>query len=164
MARARATNDSEWVTSIRPSDVLFGRGSGPNDHEGNILFRKMVKERKSEYMSTNHRQTKSNIAHDIVNAVRARNGRFLKKAEPKDISRLGIPEGVDAWLCVDEPTILEKAKQALRQKEKARTVMRLQVFPTERSFHQSLMRCPLRCPQNQCLITTLLRAKQWILQ
>jgi len=107
--------DPEVVIHLFPNDVLFGRGSGPNDHEGNIRFRLLVGERKEEYMATNHRQTKANIARNIVNQVLALNGRFLKRLEAADAKRLGIPKGVDAWTPADEETIMEKAKQALRQ-------------------------------------------------
>jgi len=69
----------QYVTELRASDVLFGRGSGPNDHEGNVSFRALVLERKAEYMATNHRQTKAKIARDIVDIVYNANGRFLKK-------------------------------------------------------------------------------------
>lgn len=113
---SRKALPNEYVETPQPADVLFGRGSGPNDHEGNILFRSLVKERKAEYMATNHRQTKAEIAQDIVNHIRSRNGNFLKKAEPKDLKRLGLSEDSEVWCRVDEKTILEKAKQALRQK------------------------------------------------
>ena len=106
---------SEYVTELRDSDVLFGRGSGPNDHEGNIRFRQYVAARKAEYLSTNHRNTKAKIAREIVDLVISDNGRFLKKMEPEDLRRVGLPEGTDAWMGVDDDTIMEKAKQALRQ-------------------------------------------------
>ena len=104
-----------FITIINPNDVLFGRGSGPNDHEGNIRFRDLVGERKAEYMATNHRQTKAKIAREIVGRVIQKNGRFLKRVEPAEAKELGIPKGVEAWIAVDEETIMEKAKQALRQ-------------------------------------------------
>jgi hypothetical protein len=104
-----------FITQLHPNDVLFGRGSGPNDHEGNIRFRSLVQERKTEYMATNHRQTKSKIARDILGIVLQKNGRFLKKVEAAEAKRLGTPKGVDAWISVDEETVMEKAKQALRQ-------------------------------------------------
>mmetsp|Transcript_22850 Transcript_22850/g.49857 ORF Transcript_22850/g.49857 Transcript_22850/m.49857 type:complete len:461 (+) Transcript_22850:32-1414(+) len=105
----------EIVTKLGPYDVLFGRGSGPNDHEGNVRFRKLVAERKAEYMATNHRMTKAKIAREIVDAVFSQNGRFLKKIEADDARNIGIPDGVEAWTGVDDDTIMEKAKQALRQ-------------------------------------------------
>lgn len=105
----------EIITKLGPYDVLFGRGSGPNDHEGNIRFRKLVAERKAEYMATNHRMTKARIAREIVDTVLRENGRFLKKIEQEDAKVVGLPDGVDAWTGVDDETIMEKAKQALRQ-------------------------------------------------
>ena len=104
----------EFVTELNSHDVLFGRGSGPNDHEGNIRFRKLVAERKEEYMATNHRMTKAKIAKEIVDQVFANSGRFLKKMEPTEMKEHNLA-GMDAWVLVDEDTIMEKAKQALRQ-------------------------------------------------
>jgi len=101
----------QYVTELRPHDVLFGRGSGPNDHEGNVRFRQYVADRKAAYMATNHRATKTNIAREIVNLVQQQNGRFLKKIE-------GGGEGEtpsERYEVVDDDTIMEKAKQALRQ-------------------------------------------------
>lgn len=113
---------SQYVTVVYPSDVLFGRGSGPNDHEGNIRFRDMVAQRKAEYMATNHRQTKAKIAKTIVDTVFASNGRFLKKLEPAEVQKLGLASGMDIYQIVDDDTIMEKAKQALRQnREKTST-------------------------------------------
>jgi len=105
----------EIITKLGPFDVLFGRGSGPNDHEGNVRFRKLVAERKSEYMATNHRVTKAKIAREIVDFVFVENGRFLKKIEADEARMIGLPDGLEAWTGVDEDTIMEKAKQALRQ-------------------------------------------------
>jgi hypothetical protein len=106
---------SDYVTELSPHDVLFGRGSGPNDHEGNVRFRQLVASRKDEYMATNHRITKANIAREIVDQVLRHKGRFLKKIEATDPVSLHIPNGIDAWIEVDEDTVMEKAKQALRQ-------------------------------------------------
>ena len=103
------------MSKLGPYDVLFGRGSGPNDHERNIRFRKLVAERKAEYMATNHRTTKAKIAREIVDAVLCENGRCLKKIEPEDATVAGLVDGVDVWIGVDDDTIMEKAKQALRQ-------------------------------------------------
>jgi len=105
----------ELIMDLRPTDVLLGRGSGPNDHEGNKRFRLMVAERKAEYMATNHRLTKAKIAQEIVDGVYRVNGRFLRKLEGDEAKTYGIPDGVDAYVAATEATIMEKAKQALRQ-------------------------------------------------
>jgi hypothetical protein len=109
------TMDPQYITVLHPNDVLFGRGSGPNDHEGNIKFRELVLMRKTEYMATNHRQTKAKIALSIVETVFLSNGRFLKKIEGDEAKKLGLPNGTDAYTIADHETIMEKAKQALRQ-------------------------------------------------
>jgi hypothetical protein len=106
---------NKYVTELRLADVLFGRGSGPNDHEGNIRFRQYVAERKAQYMSTNHRMTKTKIAKEIVNRVHDDQGRFVKRVEPNELRDMGLPEDMECYELVDEETILEKAKQALRQ-------------------------------------------------
>jgi hypothetical protein len=108
-------NKMSYVTELRPTDVLFGRGSGPNDHEGNIRFRQRVADRKDEYLATNHRMTKSKIAKEIVDSVLNENGRFLRKADEEETASLAVPDGVDVYVMVDDVTITEKAKQALRQ-------------------------------------------------
>lgn len=129
----------ECVFEVKSDDVLLGRGSGPNDHVGNIKFRDLVHERKSEYLSTNHRQTKALIAKDIVDQVYARGGRFLKKLSPADSAK-HLPEMMarrrgddpendrsneddmdpgsnvsDIYQIQKHSTVMEKAKQALRQ-------------------------------------------------
>jgi hypothetical protein len=114
------TTAGEYVKEVHPNDVLFGRGSGPNDHEGNIRFREMVAQRKAEYMATNHRQTKAKIAKDIVDQVFGSGGRFLKKLEPSEANKLGLlteeqMHNQDVYEVVGDDTIMEKAKQALRQ-------------------------------------------------
>ena len=106
---------NKYVSELRLADVLFGRGSGPNDHEGNIRFRQYVAERKAQYMSTNHRLTKTKIAKEIVARVYEDQGRFVKRVEPNELREMGLPEDMDCYELVDEETILEKAKQALRQ-------------------------------------------------
>jgi hypothetical protein len=107
----------EFVLEVHRHDVLFGRGSGPNDNEGNIRFRDLVAQRKSEYMATNHRQTKAKIAKEIVDQVFLCGGRFLKKIEPAEAASLGLPDtcGRDVYQVVGDDTVMEKAKQALRQ-------------------------------------------------
>lgn len=109
----------QWIASpnIKPSDVLLGRGSGANNRRGNLTFRQFIKRRKAEYIATKNRETKSKIAKEIVANLRQTKGaRFLRKATVADARSLGIPFGVEAWCIVDERSILEKAKQALRQK------------------------------------------------
>lgn len=116
-------NHPLYVTTLGTNDVLLGRGSGPNDHEGNVKFRQFVAERKQAYMATNHRLTKTKIAREIVDLVASSGGRFLKKIEDEQqqqrvMMMLGHQHhtvGGDLFEVVSDDTVMEKAKQALRQ-------------------------------------------------
>jgi len=129
----------ECVLEVMPDDVLLGRGSGPNDHVGNITFRDLVHGRKVEYLSTNHRQTKAVIAKDIVDQVYQQGGRFLKKLGvvesakvlPKllatknamddsenDRADAANPGPCDVYQIQKHTTVMEKTKQALRQNQR----------------------------------------------
>jgi len=112
-------SNDEYITEINPNDVICGRGSGPNIHEGNIRFRLLVAEREAEYRATNKRPRKSNIARDIIKKVFERNGRFLKKIEPKNPLC-----AVNTWVVVNDQIIMEKTKQALRQNRSKTTQSR----------------------------------------
>jgi hypothetical protein len=106
-----------WVDAISPEDVLSGRGSGPNDHKGNIRFRKIVKSQKAEYVAASYRPEKKKIAQRVVDVTQENGARFLRRATANEREKLGIPEDIDeAWLLMDDSAVLEKAKQALRQK------------------------------------------------
>jgi len=69
-----------YDSEIREQDVLFGRGSRTNSHDGNIFFRSLVSSARLRYAAT-ERRYKSSIAIMIVFDVKRRNGRFLKKDE-----------------------------------------------------------------------------------
>merc|ERR1712032_216705 len=61
------------------NDVLYGRGGGTNHHKGNKKYRKMVENRKLEYVNSK-RNDKPLVALEIVRIWRAQlpPGRFLK--------------------------------------------------------------------------------------
>lgn len=135
---AADSDKCECVLEVMSDDVLLGRGSGPNDHIGNIKFRDLVHERKAEYLSTNHRQTKALIAKDIVDQVYGRGGRFLKKLSPAEAAKMlpkllaknGLDDAendradseksgpCDVYQIQKHATVMEKAKQALRQNQR----------------------------------------------
>lgn len=115
--RPRQQSSSAIITDLNKYDVLCGRGSGPNERVGNIHFRDLVATRKSEYLSIKPRDhlNKNRIAREIVEDVRGRGGRFLKRVSEVDAG--GGEEGrrPSGYALADEGTVLEKAKQALRQ-------------------------------------------------
>jgi len=94
-------------------DVLLGRGSGPNGHPGNVIFRKMVEDRKAEYLAAKRRQMKNDIATALIAEIKKDGGKFLKKKSEEE---------PNVWLLADEEEVTEKVKQALRQKTKEQKV------------------------------------------
>lgn len=95
------------ITELGYNDVLLGRGAASINYVGNVIFREIVKEKRVEYLSTARRQTKDDIAKSIIDIVRSRNGRFLRK----------VPGDQIAWVAVENERIIEKVKQSLRDKE-----------------------------------------------
>jgi len=60
------------------NDVLLGRGNALTLYVGNIRLRKLVAEKLSDYDSA-HYAEKQHVSQDIVQIIRERGGRFLKK-------------------------------------------------------------------------------------
>jgi hypothetical protein len=94
---------------LNPNDVLLGRGTGTAAYEGNIKFRKLIKEYKEIYTSVDTtRHMKVVIANKVLNEIRSRGGRFVRK------------ENKGVYHEAEEEVALEKVKQALRQRHGCR--------------------------------------------
>jgi hypothetical protein len=104
---------SPYVTEIREFDVLLGRGTGPNNNQGNVVFRIAVEESKASYTATSSRKAKNRIVRETVQSVKSKNGRFLSKLKKYEIKRLGLTQKV-VYEVVEDSTAIEKTKQALR--------------------------------------------------
>jgi len=103
----------KYALSLTPHDVLLGRGSGPNQHEGNVAFRRTVEVCKDQYVATSSRKAKSAIVRNAVASVKTKNGRFLSKLTKRELKMRGLPYKVAYEIASDEVAI-EKVKQALR--------------------------------------------------
>jgi hypothetical protein len=88
------------------NDVMYGRGGGTNHHPGNKRYRKMVEDRKLEYVNSK-RLDKPLVALEIIREWRAQvpPGRFLK-----------LDEKTGLWNDVGDKKAREKTSQALREK------------------------------------------------
>lgn len=88
------------------NDIVSGRGSGSNRHEGNLYFRKLIRENKQLYLSRSKNE-KMQVARDIYTKIGSLNpsGRFLQKN----------PE-TGTWFKIGLSRALEKISQALREK------------------------------------------------
>jgi len=110
-----------YVTSLGENDVLLGRGTPCAENEGNVRFRRLVRNRKAEYIAAEKRIRKDAIAREILDVITRRGGKFLRKVESRsEIVQLGVPPGIsykEVWALVDEDTKVQKVKQALRNKD-----------------------------------------------
>ena len=123
-----------YITQPSPSDVLCGRGSGPNDYEGNIRFSSLCEERKNEYLATNSVAAKTKITNDVIGLISIANGRFLERIKPDWTTRIGLKKKTKAWTVASDKTIMEKVKQTLyqkRDKKKARPPQQLPAIDKE---------------------------------
>eukprot|EP00980_Cylindrotheca_fusiformis_P013301 scaffold3380_cov106-Cylindrotheca_fusiformis.AAC.6 len=90
-----------------PHDVLFGRGKESNKHPGNVHWRKIVCDRKNEYIKLGkHRKPqKMMIPRSIIKAVKNQKppGRFLAKDSESH-----------RWFEVEDKEAIQRTSQALR--------------------------------------------------
>jgi hypothetical protein len=120
--RKPSMNRIAIVTKVGPHDVVMGRGTPAMVHRGNIQFRRLVASRKLDYVQSIRRRKKDDIAREIVNAVKSRNGRFLRKMDSSTMIRAAAAAASDAdiakdgcvWTTVPDEEVLRKVKQALR--------------------------------------------------
>ena len=86
------------------TDILCGRGGGTNSHPGNKLFRHQINIHRRAYLKA-RKNDKPAISRSIVQYMRERKGRFLKKDEKKG-----------QWFEIGDDNAREKTSQALRQR------------------------------------------------
>jgi len=79
---------SDLIYEIREADVLCGRGAPSHHHQGNNLFRSLVNQYQSSYLAA-RRINKPEIATHIVDVVRSRGGRFLKRCKVEGVGPCG---------------------------------------------------------------------------
>lgn len=103
-ADTKVLPSSVGLSTFAPEDVLSGRGGGTNQHEGNCFFRSLINSHREKYLRSK-KNDKPFISRSIVNAIRRRNGRFLKKDE-----KAGL------WYEIGDAAAREKTSQALRQR------------------------------------------------
>ena len=95
---------SNCTTDLTPNDVICGRGGKANSHPGNISFRSEALKLRSWYESSS-KSEKYTISNMLVDYVKERGGRFLKRDA----------ENPGQWLECDGNDVRKKASQALRE-------------------------------------------------
>jgi hypothetical protein len=96
----------EYITELYANDVLSGRGGATNSYRGNRAFRDLVKEYQEQYLKAKKRD-KPSVASIIVDIVRKRGGRFLRRCNEQ--------QGELVWVEIGDDRAREKTCQALRE-------------------------------------------------
>lgn len=113
------TSNTEWnhITKLGMHDVLLGRGGGTNNHEGNVLFRKLVNEHKMRYLACS-KVDKPKVAREVVQLWRKMNppGRFLNRKDETKRGPGSVKDADNKWFEVGDKKAREKASQCLRER------------------------------------------------
>ena len=102
----------QYITTIVTDlDVISGRGSGIQNHIGNINYRAIVSSRRREYTSVKKFQ-KIRISKEIVATIRDGGGRFLD-----------FDKCTQLYYDIGDMHAVAKTSQALRDTKKTRQVV-----------------------------------------
>mmetsp|Transcript_4830 Transcript_4830/g.7462 ORF Transcript_4830/g.7462 Transcript_4830/m.7462 type:complete len:126 (-) Transcript_4830:614-991(-) len=107
-SKSKSLQNVESCTIPHPNDVISGRGGLTNNHEGNVLFRRLVTANKDIYHSSS-KTHKPLLAESIVVAIANQEGRFL--AQHKSTGE---------WFDIGKAKAIKKTCQALREGVKPR--------------------------------------------
>lgn len=96
------------IFELGEHDIVCGRGAPSNLQEGNKMFREMVEEYQAFYLCSK-RADKPKIAIQVMEEVRARGGRFVRRVKTATNGRSF------GWEELEEKRSYEKVCQALRE-------------------------------------------------
>lgn len=96
----------------------MGRGAPIASYSGNVAFRALLHQRKSDYASTRSRRAKQAIAKEVYAEMEQRNGRFLQRLPLTKKESLSSEAGPQVWHVIDQRVALQKIQQTLRKKVK----------------------------------------------
>ena len=95
-----------YCVQVKEHDVLFGRGSRTNEHQGNLKYRRYVQEYKPAYKALDAVGKKA-LIQVVVCWVELQGGRFLACDK--------TPEGHGHYYLASDKEVHEKVSQALRE-------------------------------------------------
>jgi hypothetical protein len=108
-----------YVSEIRPTDVLLGRGGRSNHHPGNVAYRKQVGDLREWYRTSKEKRIKTDLSQLLVDWVQKENsGRFLQLETTTTLDGTSTTpdnETGDKWYVVNNLVARRKAAQALRE-------------------------------------------------
>jgi hypothetical protein len=100
--------DCIFLKELGQNDVILGRGTGPNTYIGNVRFRSLVRDSIQTPAFSPTPDGKSELAQAIMNTVKVRNGRFVKRVNNTRKKR------EDLFVEVNDRVALDKTKQTFR--------------------------------------------------
>ena len=145
--------------------LLKGRGQPAVRFGGNVNFRNLCCEKQAEYSSMQRHAQKDSIAREIVDEIKRRGGRFLRRCELKQhkvaaVSSVTCSE--PEWIEIEDNDAIEKAKQTMRdtrrqpsdsistRKDNTERSTSLPPIPVASSQHQSQQLCASRRLSGPC--------------
>ena len=96
------------IFELGQNDIVCGRGAPSNLQEGNKMFQEIVEEHQAFYLCSK-RAHKPKIALQVIDEVRARGGRFVRRVKTATNGRSF------GWEELEEKRSYEKVCQALRE-------------------------------------------------
>jgi hypothetical protein len=107
------------VNDIGENDILLGRGTGPNENQGNIRYRQTITEVFLEdHVQSGRPLSKFKLASKIVQTVNARNARFLRKLTKAEVlavlRKRPTAHDQEHFIVVSDKVAIDKTRQALR--------------------------------------------------
>ena len=104
------------ITQLTVNDVILGRGSPATGHIGNIRFREVIRSLLPQYKATTKRAEKDRLARQVIDIVRSRQGRFVRRVEsPAEADSLDLESLDGVWILVEDVNvIIPKVKQTFR--------------------------------------------------
>ena len=134
-----ATDDNDTLNNVTSSNSLAV--SCDNTYEGNTRFRKLLVDRRQDYLQATSRRAKGRILKEIIKTIHDRGGRFLELVTTKASQQTQIKNNKsknEVWKLVDTATVLhQKIKMFLREVgpvTKKRLIMQRMEAQQEKGF------------------------------
>lgn len=125
-------------------DVVSGRGGRANHHGGNKPYWQLILTTRLTYKSSSNETEKTKMAIAVMKSVQDRNGRFLQRET-----------STGRWFKLPERVVMEKIKQALRDKYVPLWAQDGTSSPVPMATPMDIMakeaKAPLRTPANRVL-------------
>ena len=135
MAKKCIPNKIHDLTEI---DILSGRGSGINDHPGNMSFRELIHQHKKEYQQTKKRDEKHRIVSNIYQQLSSAGSNFLKPITLSKPSSAHAP--IIAHFELTESQSFKKISEALREIDKTPTSNTAERAPDPKKINRTIKR------------------------